>query len=413
MSASAGACRHVEVDCLNQYELVRKYRCHSCAAVMMCACDESRGNRFLAHQLDAGVELETQRRVPVTQGFQPKTCPECRGLPPVNASKAETYGSTSKIQRYYWRELFFMTEERVADLMSEQEGYDEVEVRRRIEKEVLVELQHLHKTRPKYVYTDLSQDEIIKRYGVEVVRMDATYLPKGEKGRVIDDGEGGCSAEEFVLRRYADDGWQSLRLESAPFHVLFGVFLWPILQDAGDQNVREGMFGERAAYDESRAIVLMGTGLPEDFGTKSYAPRRAAAVEAHFAALPNDQLGMLRLFDKWLTPSEGLRQYLWAYEPDDIERARHLIEILPPSVIASSLRYLLDDYWRHYCGWPDLLLHRDEGDYFLAEVKSSGDKLSEDQKRWIGDNHDRLHLPFKLVKVHRQNPKVRVADARR
>jgi hypothetical protein len=34
-------------------------------------------------------------------------------------------------------------------------------------------------------------------------------------------------------------------------------------------------------------------------------------------------------------------------------------------------------------------------------VKSSGDKLSDDQKRWIEDNHRRLKLPFKLVKIHK------------
>jgi hypothetical protein len=39
--------------------------------------------------------------------------------------------------------------------------------------------------------------------------------------------------------------------------------------------------------------------------------------------------------------------------------------------------------------------------WFLAEVKSWCDKLSENQKRWIKDNRRYLHLPFKLVKVHR------------
>jgi hypothetical protein len=35
----------------------------------------------------------------------------------------------------------------------------------------------------------------------------------------------------------------------------------------------------------------------------------------------------------------------------------------------------------------------------LAEVKSWRDKLNENQKRWIEDNHRYLHLPFKLVQV--------------
>jgi VRR-NUC domain len=57
-------------------------------------------------------------------------------------------------------------------------------------------------------------------------------------------------------------------------------------------------------------------------------------------------------------------------------------------------------YWGHYSGWPDLLVYR-ANQWFLAEVKSWRDKLNENQKRWIEDNHRYLHLPFKLVQVHR------------
>jgi hypothetical protein len=48
---------------------------------MMCACDESFGQRFLAHQLSEACELDTQERVPVTYGFEPGFCNGCRELP--------------------------------------------------------------------------------------------------------------------------------------------------------------------------------------------------------------------------------------------------------------------------------------------------------------------------------------------
>jgi hypothetical protein len=49
-------CPHSNVRCLNEFELIRKYRCESCGAVMMCACDESVGRKFLAQQLEFGVD---------------------------------------------------------------------------------------------------------------------------------------------------------------------------------------------------------------------------------------------------------------------------------------------------------------------------------------------------------------------
>jgi hypothetical protein len=64
------------------------------------------------------------------------------------------------------------------------------------------------------------------------------------------------------------------------------------------------------------------------------------------------------------------------------------------------LGYLVLHYWAHRSGWPDLLVYRAD-QWFLAEIKSWRDKLNENQKRWIEDNHRYLHLPFKLVQVHR------------
>jgi hypothetical protein len=108
------------------------------------------------------------------------------------------------------------------------------------------------------------------------------------------------------------------------------------------------------------------------------------------------------LFDYWVPYSEGLRQYLWAHRETDIEKARDVVEVLPAHVIISILKYLVSDYWGHHLGWPDLLIYKDT-DYFFVEVKSSKDKLSEDQKRWVADNHNYLKLPFKILKIHRKS----------
>ena len=65
------------------------------------------------------------------------------------------------------------------------------------------------------------------------------------------------------------------------------------------------------------------------------------------------------------------------------------------------LRYLIEDYWGRRAGWPDLLVYRDN-EFFFAEVKSADDKLGKSQERWVRDNRERLHFPFKLVEVLRK-----------
>ncbi len=400
-------CEHKRVTCLNQHELIRKYRCTDCHSVMMCVCDEVFGRCFLPHQLDQGVELETQERVYVTLGFQTNVCNACRGLPLVAAPAAAIRGRTSKIKRFYWRELFFAETERMAAWRGTNPAASPEEVRsaqRHIEKEVLDEMKALHAREPRYNTREPSQREIIERYDVEVETFYPKYLASPEKGNVVLwEGEV-ISPESFVARQYKALGWSVMLLESAPLHALFGVMMWLLIEHPADPKNRTVSFGARAAFKAEEDVSMIIAHLPEDFGTPGYGRRRMNEIDEHFALLSPDGLAdrglLLELFDYWRNPSENLRQYLWAHRVTDIDRARRLIEILPAETTIAILRYLVDDYWARYIGWPDLLLWRD-GASVMVEVKSSSDKLSAEQMRWIADNHDILKLPFRIAKLHR------------
>ena len=217
-------CTHKIVLCPNEYELIRKYRCEACSQVMMCACDREIGERFLAHQLGEGCVLETQERVPVTLGFVEGICRECRGLPQEAHPTAAIPGRTRKIQRYYWREIQFETFKRFAG-RAEAAGFDphaqysrEAQaLHKEVQREVLEDIKQLHATNPKYAYNETSQAEVLAKYEVEEVRLDATFAPKteGKGAGIIDDGEI-VSAEEFAARHYRRVGWQTMFVESVP-----------------------------------------------------------------------------------------------------------------------------------------------------------------------------------------------------
>lgn len=378
---------------------------------MMCACEEEFARRFLLHQFREGTELQTRRRIPVTLGFQPNICYTCRGLPEEVHPKAEIYGISSKIRRYYWREIFFQTTKRFADWAANA-GYKDYETALRerraehetIEKLVIEEIKDFHKRTPKYTFQEEAQSEILAKNKVEIVNLAGIYT-KTEDGKLgILVGDKLCSAEEFTGEYYSRKGYQILTTESIPFHVLFGTFMWLLIQDPTDPLVRVVGFGDRSAFDERRSGQQIWTHLPEDFGTPGYATRRESAITKHFESIPQNKEELLRLFDYWIEPSSGIRQYLWAHRSSDIERAHQLIQILSVDEICRVLKYLVADYWRRYIGWPDLLVYKSD-EHFFAEVKSSSDKLREGQKKWIYANTLELHLPFKLVKIHKQSVK--------
>lgn len=405
--SQASTCAHGNLRCLNQQELIRKYRCTDCGEVMMCACDEAFGRRFLAYQLEEGVELETQERVPVTLGFQPATCDGCRGRPPRPAPMAAIHGRTTKIKRFYWRELFFVATERMADWESANPNSSTEEhaaARRQIERDALNETKAQHASAPIYDMREPSQSEILTRCQVAVETFRPRYADAPEKGLVVVLDGVIVSPEAFVARHFEALGWSMLPLESVPLHALFGVMMWLLIEHPSDPKSRIVSFGSRTAFEAHEPGEPIWMHLPEDFGTLGYGQRRKDAIDEHFAFfMPDghpDRGTLLDLFDYWRGPSERLRQYLWAHREPDVDRARRLIEILQPTTIHAILRYLIDGYWDRYLGWPDLLLHRGD-EFMLVEVKSSSDKLSADQMRWIVDNHDLLKLPFQIAKLHR------------
>lgn len=372
----------------------------------MCACDEARGNKFLPHQLSQGTTLDTQQRVPVTLGFAHKICNECRGLPADTYPKAAIHGSTSKIKRYYWRELAFREQDLFEQLGGNPERYlyemgeSESDLYARAKNQALADIKSLHETTQKYVYGEESSESVINTFNVRLRNEKAEYVQDGEKKvKIRYDGEL-LTVEKYAECLYRAEGYNVFTLESMPFHVLFAVFTSLLIQDSSDPNVRICSFGERSAYEADGSKVPIWTQLPSDFGTPSYALRRAKSIESHFEMIHPDTDDLLWLFDFWLPHSEGLRQYLWAHREEHVIKARRLIEILEPNAIIGVIRYLLTDYWGRYLGWPDLLAYSPSGVLFV-EVKSSKDKLSDEQKGWIKGNSAELGFPFEIFKVHR------------
>jgi VRR-NUC domain len=378
---------------------------------MMCVCDEERGKRFLPHQLMSGTRLESQERIPVTLGFVACVCNECRGLPAEAHPVASTPGRTSKIKRYYWRELAFREYELFEEYGGKPENYIyeigeiETDTIRRAREQALVDIKKQHRANPKYSYQEESTDSVISRYCVSVRNVYAEYVQSGERKLKINHDGRLISVEEFAETIYRSLGYDVLFLESIPFHVVFSVFTWLVIQDPHDPNVRMSGFGERSTYEENRSKKPIWVALPSDFGTSGYAERRSVQIGSHFEALLEVKDDLPWLFEYWLPYSEGLRQYLWAHREEHISKARKIIEILEPLTILKIVRCLLNNYWKRYLGWPDLLVFN-AAEYLFVEVKSSKDKLSEEQKHWIEMNNDELNLPFEILKIHRaSNPR--------
>ena len=404
---SLSTCGHSEIYCINPYEYIRKYKCKSCGEVMMCKCEEDFGRRFLPHQLNYGTDLVTKEKTKVTLGFQESVCNKCRGIPEEAHPRAEIHGCGTKIRRYYWREIECETIRRFGE-WAEGHGYSNrfdarfkhKDIYESIEKKIIEEIKELHQHHPKYTYYEESQNDIIVNNNIDLINLKGVYIKNSGKGVKILDGTEPCSAEDFAAHYFERLGFNVVFMESSPLHALFGVFMFFLLQDLLDPKIMIWGVGDRDAFDMGFTGKAIWTLLPEDFGASGYYLRRAVEIREHFDALPSNRDDLSWLFDLWVDYSINLRQYLWAHRTKHVNKARAIISILPVDATIRILSYLIKDYWGNYLGWPDLLVYRGD-EYFFAEVKSSSDKLSEDQKHWIKKNSSEIKLPFKLVKIHK------------
>lgn len=99
-------------------------------------------------------------------------------------------------------------------------------------------------------------------------------------------------------------------------------------------------------------------------------------------------------------PIANCRPNFAADRPEDVTTATGLLEIPPGDEFIATVDYLSRAYWERCLCWPDLLFYR-RSEFFFAAVKLAGDSLTADQKSWMAGNSSNLHLPFRLVNLHR------------
>jgi hypothetical protein len=139
---------------------------------------------------------------------------------------------------------------------------------------------------------------------VEIVTLKGGYVRNaGVKWAEILDGTELCRVEEFAARHFRHSGFEATFLQSAPFHVLFAVYFWPVIQNRCDRRVRTVGILDRHTYDQRGPSEMIWIRLPSDFGSPDYSRRRAKTITKHLSALGETRAELLERFDNRLAPS--------------------------------------------------------------------------------------------------------------
>ena len=140
---------------------------------------------------------------------------------------------------------------------------------------------------------------------------------------------------------------------------------------------------------------------PSDFRTTDFYPARRTAFEQRLAELDSEilrQRVMQNFREKW-----GIANPLVAWDALAEELLELALTRIPADHWRHLFRRLLSDIAHHRSGLPDLILFPPASGYELVEIKGPGDRLQQNQLRWL-TYFARHQIPHRVLHVEWQQP---------
>ncbi|ENN6812848.1 VRR-NUC domain-containing protein [Vibrio fluvialis] len=184
--------------------------------------------------------------------------------------------------------------------------------------------------------------------------------------------------ELAVKSHFEQIGYQVYYLENQFLNTLFGLTFWDAIFAPA-----EGAFINRYQH------------RPLDLYHDDFVLKRQSYIESAIAELMND--GVKPLWLRWQNKFSIANPFVFWTDCDE-----SLFELteqsFPRALLVDLFKVQLSDLKLYRNGMPDLILFKD-GEFEWVEVKGPGDKLQDNQWRWI-EQFSRLNVPFSVCYVN-------------
>lgn len=182
--------------------------------------------------------------------------------------------------------------------------------------------------------------------------------------RVVTANDPGKKVEELACDWFSAQGAQAIYVENSLLSGLFGLAFWDVIF----APVKGAFFHpfQRGPADlfSPEFVQLRAAMIERRFAEIEHHERLAAIVMESF----RDKFPIANHFVNWSMLSEML--------------IRQFLDVVANDGLLSVFRRLLIDPKNNRSGFPDLVVFQDGG-YKFVEVKGPGDRLQENQLRWL------------------------------
>ncbi|EKO3536310.1 VRR-NUC domain-containing protein [Vibrio fluvialis] len=227
-----------------------------------------------------------------------------------------------------------------------------------------------------------SELEVAQKLNQRVLRLQGQKVPRtikpAHKTLHLELDLSQQRVELAVKSHFEQLGYQVYYLENQFLNTLFGLTFW----DAIFAPV-EGAFINRYQH------------RPLDLYHDDFVLKRQSYIESAIAEIMND--GVIPLWLRWQNKFSIANPFVFWTECDE-----SLFELteqsFPRALLIDLFKVQLSDLKLYRNGMPDLILFKD-GEFEWVEVKGPGDKLQDNQWRWI-EQFSRLNVPFSVCYVN-------------
>lgn len=237
-------------------------------------------------------------------------------------------------------------------------------------------------TQMKATPSDVSELEVAIKLEDRLLRKQGHKVPRASKPNCeqikLELNLSQTRVELAVKQHLESQGWDVYFSENSFLCGLFGLAFWEVIfADV------EGAFINRYQH------------RPLDLYHSDFVDKRAEQVEAAFQTISKHGLNhLLNIYDE----KRGIANPFvhWNYFPRSL--VEHSMVTIPNALIVDLFKVILSDLKLFRTGMPDLIAFKDK-EFHWVEVKGPGDKLQDNQWRWIKE-FERLSVPFSVCYVN-------------
>ncbi|MGL6259841.1 VRR-NUC domain-containing protein [Vibrio sp. WXL210] len=231
---------------------------------------------------------------------------------------------------------------------------------------------------------NIEELEVAQRLETRVKRKRKQRVPRAPKPTLTEDklslDLSSQRVEYAALAYYQQQGWQVFYSENTLLNGLFGLAFWSCI-----------------FADVDNAFVNRYQHRPLDLYHGDFSDKRRALIEQTLQRVREGELTfILDNYHAKFGLANPFVQWKWL----DFTLVELALTRIPAAILAELFSVILSDIKLYRNGMPDLILFNDT-EFRWVEVKGPGDKLQDNQWRWI-KHFQRLSLPFSVCWVSAQ-----------